>query len=96
LRVVPEDVAPKVHTLLPSQYPLIVPDIELPSIVFFSKAAYKFNVGELVEADEELSPPPHAANIAVDRRAKPSLKLAVLSSCEVVPLAVILYPIIFV
>ena len=48
------------------------------------RAAFKFNVGELdEELDEELSPPPHAANITVDRRAKPNLKLAVLSVCEV-------------
>jgi hypothetical protein len=40
------------------------------------------------ELDEELSPP-HAANIAVDKRAKPSLKWAVLSSCAVAPFKII-------
>jgi hypothetical protein len=94
LRVVPEYVAAKFHTLVPWQYPLIVPDLELPPIVYLLKAAFKFNVGEVVEVDEdageELSPPPpQAVNIAAATRDKPNLKLALVNINEVVAFDVI-------
>jgi len=84
LSVVPEDVGAKVHTLVPWQYPLIVPDLVLPPIVYLLKAAFKFNAGEL---DEELvvelpSLPPHAANMTVDMRGKASFKLVFFSAWE--------------
>jgi hypothetical protein len=90
LRVVPETVAAKFHTLVPWQYPLIVPDLVLPPTVYFSKAAFKFNAGALVEVDEELSPlPPQADNIATATRVKPNLKLALMDINEVVAFNVI-------
>ena len=67
LRVVPEDVGDKISSLVPSQYPLIVPDLVLPPIVYVLKAAFKFNVGEL---DEELSPPPQADNRTIEAEHK--------------------------
>ena len=84
LSVVPEDVGAKVHTLVPWQYPLIVPDLVLPPIVYVLKAAFKFNVGEFDEVlDVELSPPPpHAANMTVDMRGKVSFKLVFFSAWE--------------
>ncbi|QKM60149.1 hypothetical protein DN92_03330 [Polynucleobacter arcticus] len=95
LRVVPEDVGAKVHTRVPWQYPLIVPDIELPPIVFFAKAAFKFNVRGAVEVDEEL--PPQAANISVVMRGKPSFKLDFFSIREIVVFSIIFFikPILF-
>jgi hypothetical protein len=68
-----------------------VPDIELPPTVFFSKAAYKFNVGELdEELDVELSPlPPHAANMTVDMRGKASFKLVFFSAWETTVFSII-------
>jgi hypothetical protein len=94
LRVVPDDVGAKVHTLVPWQYPLIVPVIELPPTVFLLKAAFKFNVGEPVEEDggvdeELLPPPPQADNIAAATRDKPNLKLALVNINEVVKFNVI-------
>jgi len=89
-RVFPEDVAPKVHTLEPWQYPLIVPDIELPPIVYLLKAAFKFNVRGPVDVDVELSPPPlQADNIAAAARDKPNLNLALVNINEVVAFNVI-------
>ena len=44
-----------------------MPDIELPPIVFFSNAAFKFNVREL---DEELFPPLHADNRTIEAEHK--------------------------
>jgi hypothetical protein len=79
--VVPEDVAPKVHTLEPWQYPLIVPDIELPPTVYLLKAVFKFNARGLVD---EVSPPLQADNIATAARDKPNLKLALVNINEVV------------
>jgi hypothetical protein len=66
----------------------------LPPTVYFSKAAFKFNVGELVEVDEEvgeeLSPlPPQADNIATATTDKPNLKLALVNINEVVAFNVI-------
>ena len=92
-RVVPEDVGAKVHTLVPWQYPLIVPDIELPPIVYLLKAAFKFNVGELDgELDEELSPPPlHAVNRTVEIRDKPRVNLALFNIFEVALLNIIFH-----
>ena len=100
LRVVPETVAAKFHTLVPWQYPLIVPDLVLPPTVYFSKAAFKFNVGELVEVDEEvveeLSPlPPQADNIATATRVKPNLKLALVDINEVAFNVILISPITF-
>jgi hypothetical protein len=90
LRVVPEDVGAKVHTLVPWQYPLIVPDLVLPPIVYLLKAAFKFNVRELdEELDDELSPPPHAANITVDMRGKASFKLVFFRAWETTVFSII-------
>jgi hypothetical protein len=61
-----------------------VPDIELPPIVFFSKAAFKFNVRGPVDVDEELPPPPlHAVNRTVEIRDKPRVNLALFNIFEV-------------
>jgi hypothetical protein len=91
LRVVPEDVGAKFHTLVPWQYPLIVPDLVLPPIVYVLKAAFKFNVGELdEELDVELPPlPPHAANMTVDMRGKASFKLVFFSAWETTVFSII-------
>jgi hypothetical protein len=67
LRVVPEDVGDKISSLVPWQYPLIVPNLVLPPLVYVLKAAFKFNVGEL---DEELSPPPQADNRTIEAEHK--------------------------
>jgi hypothetical protein len=89
--VVPETVGAKFHTLVPWQYPLIVPDLVLPPTVYFSKAAFKFNARgpEVEEVDEVPSPPPHADNIAAATRDKPNLKLVLVNINEVVALNVI-------
>jgi hypothetical protein len=90
-RVVPEVVGAKVHTLVPWQYPLIVPDLVLPPIVYLLKAAFKFNVRELdEEVEEELSPPPpHAANMTVDMRGKVSFKLVFFSAWKTTVFSII-------
>jgi hypothetical protein len=90
-RVVPEAVGAKSHLLVPWQYPLIVPDLVLPPTVYFSKAAFKFNVRGLgvEEVDEVPSPPPQADNIAAATRDKPNLKLALENINEVVAFNVI-------
>jgi hypothetical protein len=64
LRVVPEDVGDKISSLVPWQYPLIVPDLVLPPIVYVLKAAFKFNVGELSP------PPPQADNRTIEAEHK--------------------------
>jgi hypothetical protein len=94
LRVVPEDVGAKVSTLVPWQYPLIVPDIELPPKVYLLKAAFKFNARGLgeVEVTEELSPlPPQAANMTVDMIGKPSFKFVFFSTWETTVVSIIFY-----
>ena len=96
LRVVPAIVAAKSHLLVPWQYPLTVPDLVLPPIVYVLKAAFKFNVGELdgepdEELDDELSPPPHAANRTVDMRGNASFKLVFFSTWETTVFSIIFY-----
>jgi len=67
LGIVPEDVGAKISSLVPWQYPLIVPNLVLPPLVYVLKAAFKFNVGEL---DEELFPPPQADNRMIEAEHK--------------------------
>jgi hypothetical protein len=87
--VVPETVGAKFHTLVPWQYPLIVPDLVLPPTVYFSKAAFKFNTRGLGGVYEVPSPPPQADNNAAATRDKPNLRLALENINELVAFNVI-------